>query len=76
MLKIMTMLEALKLELQKYGKFEDLLAQEVDSLLYLFLSIGMSYYQEGCNIRLMTKYQKCSLVDLSKKKPCESSWVI
>jgi hypothetical protein len=62
LLKILAMLEALKLEWQKYGKIEDLQAQVVDSVLYLFLSIGMSYYQEGCNIGSKTKDQKCSLV--------------
>jgi hypothetical protein len=53
-LKIMAMLEALKLELIKYGKTEDLQAQEVDSV-FMFLSIGTSYYQERCNISFMTK---------------------
>jgi hypothetical protein len=66
LLKTLAMLEALKLELQKYGKIEDLQAQVVDSILYLFLSLGMSYYQEGCNISSKTKDQKCSLVDLSE----------
>jgi hypothetical protein len=60
LLKTLAMLEALKLELQKYGK-------RVDPILYLFLSIGMSYYQEECNISFKTKDQKCSLVDLSEK---------
>jgi hypothetical protein len=48
------MLEALKLKLFKYGKIEDLQAHEVDSVLYLFLSMGMSYYQERCNVNFMT----------------------
>jgi hypothetical protein len=59
------MLETLELELQKYGKIEDLQVQVVDSVLYLFLSIGMLYYQEGCNIS-SKQDQKCSLVDLSE----------
>jgi hypothetical protein len=44
LLKTSTMLEALKLELQKYGKIEDLQGQEFDSILYLFLSLGLPYY--------------------------------
>jgi hypothetical protein len=59
-------LKALKLELQKDGKIEELQAQEINSVLYLFLSLGMSYYQEGCNTSSKTKGQKCSLVDLSE----------
>jgi hypothetical protein len=66
LLKTLSMLEALKLELQKYGKNEDLQAQVVDSVLYLFLSIGMPYYQEGCNISSKTKDEKYSLVDLDE----------
>ena len=42
LLKTSAMLEALKLELQKYGKIEDLQAQEINSVLYLFLSLEMS----------------------------------
>jgi hypothetical protein len=38
----------------------------VDSVLYLFYSIGIPYYQEGCNIISKTKDQKCSLVELSE----------
>jgi hypothetical protein len=41
LLKTLAMLEALKLELQKYDKIEDLQAQVVDLVLHLFLSIGM-----------------------------------
>jgi hypothetical protein len=66
LLKTSTMLKALKLELQKYGKIEDLQAQVINSVLYLFLSLGTSYYQEVCNISSKTKDQKCSLVDLSE----------
>jgi hypothetical protein len=60
------MLKALKLELQKYGKIEDLQAQVINFVLYLFLSLRMSYYQEGCNTNSKTKDQKCSLVELSE----------
>jgi hypothetical protein len=49
------MLEVLKWKLLKYGKFEDIQAQVVDLVFILILSIWMSYYQEGCNIRFMTK---------------------
>jgi hypothetical protein len=64
--KTSAMLEALKLELQKYGKIKYLQAQEVDYVLYLFLNLGLLYSQEGCNISSKTKDQKCSLVDLSE----------
>jgi hypothetical protein len=50
----MAMLEALMLELLKYDKVEDLQAQVVDMVLYLFLSIGIPYYQEGYNISFKT----------------------
>jgi hypothetical protein len=66
LLKTSAMLKALKLELQKYGKIEDLQAQVINSALYLFLSLGTMYYQEGCNISSKTNNQKCSLVDLSE----------
>jgi hypothetical protein len=69
LLKTSAMLKALKLELQKYGKIEDLQAQVINSTLYLFLSLGMSYYQEGCNTSSKTTDQKCSLVDLSENYP-------
>jgi hypothetical protein len=65
-LKSTAMLKALKCILQKYGKIKDLQAQVIISVLYLFFSIGMSYYQEGCNTSSKTKDQKCSLVDLSE----------
>jgi hypothetical protein len=42
LLKTSAMLGALKLELQEYGKFKDLQAQVINSVLYLFLSLGMS----------------------------------
>ena len=54
-LKSKAKLEALKWKLIKYGKVEDIQAHEVDRCFYLILSIGMSYYQEGCNFRFMTK---------------------
>jgi hypothetical protein len=60
------MLKALKWILIKYDNIEDIQAQEINKvLLFLFLSIGMAYYQEGCNISELTK-SKCSLVDLSE----------
>jgi hypothetical protein len=58
-------LKGLKWTLLKYGNIEDIQAQEVDKVFYLFWSIGMSYYQEGCNISKLAK-SKCSLVDLSE----------
>jgi hypothetical protein len=58
--KSKAMLKALKWILIKYGKIEDIQAQEINKVcvqkkrstkcLYSFLSIGMSYYQEGCNL--------------------------
>jgi hypothetical protein len=50
----------------KVWKIEDLQAQVINSVLYLFLSVRMSYYQEGCNTSSKAKDQKCSLVDLSE----------
>jgi hypothetical protein len=64
-LKSKAMLKALKWILVKYGKTEDIQTQEINKCFYLFLSIGMSYYQEGCNISELTK-SKFSLVDLSE----------
>jgi hypothetical protein len=66
MLKSNAMLKALKWILIKYDNIEDIQAQEINKvLLFLFLSIGMAHYQEGCNISELTK-SKCSLVDLSE----------
>jgi hypothetical protein len=65
MLKSKAKLKALKRTFLKYGKTEHIQSQEVDEVFYLFLSIGMSYYQKGCNISELTK-SKCSLVDLSE----------
>jgi hypothetical protein len=64
-LKSKAMLKALKWILIKYGKNEDIQAQEINKVFLLFLSIGMPYYQEGCNISELTK-SECSLVDLSE----------
>jgi hypothetical protein len=41
--------------LLKYDKIEDIQAQDVVRCFYLFLSVGMPYYQEGCNISEWTK---------------------
>jgi hypothetical protein len=43
LLKTLAMIKALKLELQKCGKIEDLQSQVINCVLYLFLSLGMSY---------------------------------
>jgi hypothetical protein len=69
LLKTSAMLKALSMDLQKYDKIEDLPTQVINRFLYLFLGLGMPYYQEGCNISSKTKDQKCSLVDLSENKP-------
>jgi hypothetical protein len=63
LLKTSAMLKALILELQKYGKIEDLQSRRA---LHLFLSLDPPYYQEGCNISSKKKDQKCSSVDLSE----------
>ena len=61
-----TMLKALKWKLFKYGKIEDFKAQVINLVLYFALSIGMPYYQEGCNISLKTK-SKVLLENLCEK---------
>jgi hypothetical protein len=66
LLKTSAMFKDLILEVQKYDKIEDLQVQSDQPFLYLILSLGMPYYQEGCNISSKTKDQKFSLVDLSK----------
>jgi hypothetical protein len=66
LLKTSTMLKALILELQKYDKIEDLQAQVIIRFYIYPWVLGMSYYQEGCNISSKKKDQKCSLVDLSE----------
>jgi hypothetical protein len=68
MLKTMTMLEALKLELIKYDKIEDLKAQEVDSVFTFILEYSNVVLSRGMQHYLYDKYQKCSLVDLCEKK--------
>jgi hypothetical protein len=55
-LKTLAKSKALKWKLFKYGKIEELQAQEVDM---------MSYYQEGVNFGLMAKPSALS-------KPCEN----
>jgi hypothetical protein len=49
-LKSKAMLKALKWILIKYGKIESVEAQEINKVFSSFLSIGMSYYNEGCNL--------------------------
>jgi hypothetical protein len=49
------MLKALTLDLQKYDKIEDLQTQVINRFYIFFLSLGMPYYQEGCNISSKTK---------------------
>jgi hypothetical protein len=48
-------LNALKWILLKYGKVEDIKLKRLTGCFYLILSIGMPYYQEGCNISELTK---------------------
>jgi hypothetical protein len=66
LLKTSAMSKALILELQKYDKIEDLQAQVINQFYIYSWGLGMSYYQEGCNISSKTKDQKWSLVDLSE----------
>jgi hypothetical protein len=49
-LKSKAMLKALKHILIKYGKIEVVQTQEINKVFYSFLNIGVSYYQEGCNL--------------------------
>jgi hypothetical protein len=49
-LKSKAILKAVKWILIKYGKIDVVQAQEISKCFYSFLSIGMSYYQEGCNL--------------------------
>jgi hypothetical protein len=50
MLKTLAKLKALKWKLFKYGNIEDIQTREIDMVFLFILSIGMLYYQEGCNI--------------------------
>jgi hypothetical protein len=54
-LKTKAKLKALKWILVKYGKVEDIQAQQVVTVVLFILSICMSYYQEGCNISELTE---------------------
>jgi hypothetical protein len=65
LLKTSAMLKALVLELQKYDKIEVLQTQVINWFYIYSWVLGMSYFQEVCNISSKTKDQKCSLVDLS-----------
>jgi hypothetical protein len=53
-LKNMAMLETLKLEFFKYGKIEDLQAQEVDSVCIFTLEFRNVVLSRGCNISFKT----------------------
>jgi hypothetical protein len=64
-LKTKAKLKALKWILLKYGQLKTFKLKRLIQSFYLILSIGMPYYQEGCDISKMTK-SKCSLVDLSE----------
>jgi hypothetical protein len=49
-LKTKAKLKALKWILFKYGKLKTFKLKRLTRCFYLFLSIGMRYYQEGYNI--------------------------
>jgi hypothetical protein len=49
-LKTVVKLKAVKWKLLKYGKIEDIQAQEVDKVFLFILEYRLSYYQERCNI--------------------------
>ena len=52
----------------KYGKTEsNSRLKWLNYVLYLILSIGMSYYQEGCNIDYLTRSKV--LIDHPSKDP-------
>ena len=67
----LAVLEALKKQRnEEYGKIEESKDSRWISLcLSLSLSIGTPFYQEGCNICIVTLIHMCSLDDLWENKP-------
>jgi hypothetical protein len=64
-LKSKAMLKALKWLLIKYGKIEDIQAQEINKLFLFILEYKYVVLSRGMQLSKLTK-SKCSLVDLSE----------
>jgi hypothetical protein len=64
-LKSKAMLKALKQILIKYGKIEDIQAQEIDKVFLFILEYRYAVLSSGMQLSKLTK-SKCSLVDLSE----------
>jgi hypothetical protein len=64
-LKSKAMLKALKQILIKYGKIEDIQAQETDKVFLFILEYRYAVLSSGMQLSKLTK-SKCSLVDLSE----------
>ena len=64
-LKSKAKLEALKWILIKYGKIEDIQAQEVNKVFLFILEYRYAVLSRGMQLSELTK-SKCSLVDLSE----------
>ena len=59
----------------KYGKAEVIRLKWLNCVLYLILSIGMPYYQEGCNIDYLTRSKVLigHPSEIPERKPCETN---
>jgi hypothetical protein len=64
-LKSKAMLKAFKWILIKYGKIEDIQAQEIDKVFLFSLEYRYAVLSRGMQLSELTK-SKCSLVDLSE----------
>jgi hypothetical protein len=64
-LKSKAMLKALKCILIKYGKIEDIQAQEINKVFLFILEYRYAVLSRGMQLSDLTK-SKCSLVDLSE----------
>jgi hypothetical protein len=65
MLKSKAMLKALKRILIKYGKIEDIQAQEIVKVFLFILEYRYAVLSSGMQLSELTK-SKCSLVDISE----------
>jgi hypothetical protein len=65
MLKSKAMLKVLKWILIKYGKIEDVQAQEINKVFLFILEYKYAVLSRGMQLSKLTK-SKCSLVDLSE----------
>jgi hypothetical protein len=64
-LKSKAMLKALKWLLIKYGKIEDIQAQEINKVFLFIVEYRYAVLSKGMQLSELTK-SKCSLVDLSE----------